>query len=102
MALVWSPSSYCARIVSEKSASALVNFSSSSTMDKQKDNQQINLEIIKILKDILISVDTFMLLTTLNFSYIRSENSDADMYYRIIIIFIVIFYFYFRVKYRKN
>ena len=71
-------------------------------MNKQKEKQQINLEIIKVLKSILISIDTFMLLTTFNFSYMRSENSEADTCYRIIIIFIIIFYFYFRVKYRRN
>lgn len=71
-------------------------------MENEKDEVFLNNEILKTLKSILFSIDTLMILNTLNFAYIRTENGEEVTYYRLIIIFILVFYFYFRLKHWKD
>lgn len=67
-----------------------------------KDKQKIDSEILKVLKNMLISVETLMLVVTLNFSYIGSEDYKYADYYRGVIVFILVVYFYLRLKHQKN
>ncbi len=71
-------------------------------MENEKDEVFLNSEILKTLKSILCSIDTLMILNTLNFAYIRTESGEGVTYYRIIIIFILVCYFYFRLKHWKD
>ena len=71
-------------------------------MENEKDESFQNSKVLKTLKCILSSIDTLMILNTLNFAYIRTESGEGATYYRLIIIFILAFYFYFRLKHWKD